>query len=140
MGKQSEKLTNFNFSIQKGFSVNKNLHFLNIANICKYKSNIKMSLDGSNAVIIVLNCEVLCLKPRKKVFVIRRLCRLNSSVSFSPFSFISLFPYFPMIFLSNESLLRIFVFALKLSPIMIKTFLLMLLMSDNCSFFLDLKQ
>ena len=51
MGKQSENLRNFNFSIQKGFSVNKNLNYLNIAKICKYKSNIKMSLDGSNAIL-----------------------------------------------------------------------------------------
>ena len=65
---------------------------------------------------------------------VRRLCRLHSSISFSPFSFISLFAYFPMILLSNGSLLRIFVFALKWPPMMIKTFLLMLLMmSDNCS-------
>ena len=84
-----------------------------------------MSLDGSNPIIIVLNCEIPCLKPRKKVFVIRRLRRLRSSMSFSSFPFISLFAYFPMILLSNESLLRIFIFALKSPPITIKTFPLM---------------
>ena len=56
-------------SIQKGFSVNKNLHYLNITKVFKYKSNIKTSLDGSKPIIIVLNCGVLYLKPRKVHFV-----------------------------------------------------------------------
>ena len=50
-----------NYSIQKGFSVNENLHYLNITKDLKYKSNIKMLLDGSNPIIIVLNSEVLCI-------------------------------------------------------------------------------
>ena len=80
--KFSTSFSKFN-AIQKGFSVNKNLHYLNITKvknyqrlkrqISKYKiskfQNIKMSLDGSNPIIIVLNCEVLFLKPRKVHFV-----------------------------------------------------------------------
>ena len=80
-------------------------------------------LYGAGDVHVVW-CVCLCLK---KVFVIRRVCRLRRSISFNLFSFISLLVYFPMILLSNGSLLCIFVFALKSPPIMIKTFLLMLL-------------
>ena len=61
-------VTQFN-SIQKVLSVNKNLHYLNITKVFKYKSNVKISLDGSNPIIIVFNFEVLCLKPRKFLFV-----------------------------------------------------------------------
>ena len=53
-----------NFQFKK-VSVNKNLHYLNITKVFKYKLNIKISLDGSNPIIILLNCKVLCLKPRK---------------------------------------------------------------------------
>ena len=56
-------------STQKVFYVNKNLHYLNIAKVFKYKSNITMLLHGCNPIIIVLNCEILCLKPRKVHFV-----------------------------------------------------------------------
>ena len=67
---KSEVTERNSISIQKkGFSVNENLHYLNITKVFKYKSNIKISLDGSKPIIIVLNCEVLCLKPRKVHFV-----------------------------------------------------------------------
>ena len=45
--KFSTSFSKFN-AIQKGFSVNKNLHYLNITKVFKCKSNTKISLDGSN--------------------------------------------------------------------------------------------
>ena len=53
----------------KRFIVDKSLHYLNITKVFKYKSNIEISLDDSNPIIIVLNCEILCFKPRKFHFV-----------------------------------------------------------------------
>ena len=57
----------------KSFSVNKNLHYLNITKFffLKYKSNIKVSLDDSNSIIIVLNSKVLYLN-----------CKILFSVTF----------------------------------------------------------
>ena len=45
--KFSTSFSKFN-AIQKGFSVNKNLHYLSITKVFKCKSNTKISLDGSN--------------------------------------------------------------------------------------------
>ena len=61
-------------------------------------------LYGASDVHVVW-CVGLCVTK----FVIQRLCRLHSSTSFSPFSFISILVYFPMILLSNGSLLHNFV-------------------------------
>ena len=124
-------------SNQKGFSVNKNLHYLNITkvffkNINQISKYCLMVLSQSLQFSIARFCT--SSQERFISFKFSFTFILHSSISFSPFSFISLFAYFPMILLSNGSLLRIFVFALKSPPIMIKTFLLMLLMmSDNCS-------